>query len=179
MNSAVTIPVTINGNTAKIATADLDATVKSLCGSKAQAYTVYSKLTAVIRSSERCIELYSNTLAATITPKALPIESAYYLIGDLPTWDFSAAANWPFTTTDGEIFTMTVTVTGLSNWKVAPQSAIDNNDWNVVLGNTLQDQNPAMGGTLIANGGSMTLPDAGTYVITLDMTSYTYNVTLQ
>lgn len=36
-----------------------------------------------------------------------------------------------------------------------------------------------MGGTLIANGGSMTLPDAGTYVITLDMTSYTYNVTLQ
>lgn len=186
MAEAIAIPVDVKGNVAKVATADLDANVKTLFGKRPQPDTFYSQLAALVKSADgRRIKLLSNVIPATVTPQAMPIESAYYLIGDFPGWDAAAASGVPFSHSDKDvyedpIFTLTVKIDGAGkNWKVAPQSFIDNgNNWEVVLGNAGGDQNPALEGELLANGGSMNFAEAGTYKITLNMEEYTYTVEL-
>lgn len=185
MANAIEIPVTIEGNVAKVATADLNVKVQTLFGKRPQPDTFYTRLGALVKAAEgRNFNIISNVITATVTPKASPIESAYYLIGDVPGWDFSAAATMPFSHSgkdvyEDPIFTITVTVTGATNWKVAPQSALDNNSWDTVLGNTEADQNPALSGNLADNAsavGCMQFPEAGNYKVTLNMEEYTYNV---
>lgn len=185
MNSGVTIPVTVTGNVAKVAVADLNAKVQTIFGKRPQPNTFYNCLGALVKDAEgRNFELVSNIISATVTPIATPIESAYYLIGDYPGWDFAAAATMPFSHSgkdvyEDPIFTINVTVEGASNWKVAPQSAIDSGSWDTVLGNTEADQNPAFEGILADNAsavGCMQFPEAGNYKVTLNMESYTYTV---
>lgn len=185
MQGKVAVPVTVTGNDVKVAVADVNTKVQALFGKRPQPNTLYANVKGLVKSAEgRNFDLISNTLSATITPIATPIESAYYLIGDYPGWDFAAAATMPFSHSgkdvyEDPIFTINVTVTGASNWKVAPQSAIDNNDWATVLGNTEADQNTALEGNLADDSsaaGCMRFPDAGNYKVTLNMESYTYSV---
>ena len=185
MASAVTLPVTVEGNVAKVAVADLNVKVQTLFGKRPQADTFYNRLGALVKdASGRNFELASNVIVATVTPVATPIESAYYLFGDINGWDMAAAAQYPFTHSgkdvyEDPIFTITVTVEGASNWKVAPQSAIDSGDWATVLGNTEADQNVATEGSLADDKsavGCMQFPEAGNYKVTLNMESYTYSV---
>ena len=182
MADAITIPVDVQGDVAKVATANLDANVKTLYGKRPQANTFYTQLAALVKSADgRRIQLLSNVITATVTPQAMPIESAYYLIGDFPGWNATSASAYAFSHSDKDvyedpIFTLTVTIPSAgSNWKVAPQSFIeDGNNWDVVLGNVAADQNTALEGELLANGGSMQFAEAGTYKITLNMEEYTY-----
>ncbi len=186
MAEAIAIPVDVKGNVAKVATADLDANVKTLFGKRPQPDTFYTQLAALVKSTDgRRIKLLSNVITATVTPQAMPIESAYYLIGDVPGWNATAAAGQPFSHSDKDVyedpvFTLTVTIPNAgANWKVAPQSFIDDGtNWDVVLGNAGGDQNPALEGELLANGGSMNFAEAGTYKITINMEEYTYAVEL-
>lgn len=185
MANAVEVPVTIEGNVAKVAAADLNVKVQTLFGKRPQPNTFYTRLGAKVNAAEgRSFNIISNVISAVATPVATPIESAYYLIGDVPGWDFAAAATMPFSHSgkdvyEDPIFTITITVEGATNWKVAPQSAIDNQSWDTVLGNTEADQNPALSGNLADNAsavGCMQFPEAGNYKVTLNMESYTYSV---
>ena len=185
MANAVEVPVTIEGNVAKVAKADLNVKVQTLFGKRPQPNTFSTRLDAKVKAVEgRNFTIISNVIAATVTPVATPIESAYYLIGDVPGWDFAAAATMPFSHSgkdvyEDPIFTITVTVEGATNWKVAPQSALDNNSWDTVLGNTEADQNTALTGNLADNNsaaGCMQFPEAGNYKVTLNMEAYTYTV---
>lgn len=185
MANAVEVPVTIEGNVAKVAAADLNVKVQTLFGKRPQPNTFYTRLGAKVNATEgRSFNIISNVISAVATPVATPIESAYYLIGDVPGWDFAAAATMPFSHSgkdvyEDPIFTLTITVEGATNWKVAPQSAIDNQSWDTVLGNTEADQNPALSGNLADNAsavGCMQFPEAGNYKVTLNMESYTYSV---
>lgn len=183
---AITIPVAVKDNVVKVATADLDANVKTMYGKRPQANTFYTQLAALVKSTDgRLIRLLSNVITGTVTPQAMPIESNYYLLGDFPGWTAEAASGYPFSHSDKDVyedpyFTLTVTIpTAGTNWKVAPQSFVDDgNNWDVVLGNVAADQNTEMEGELLANGGSMQFAAAGSYKITLNMEEYTYTVEL-
>ena len=185
MQGKVTIPATITGDNVAIAAADLNAKIQTLFGKRPQPDTFYASVRGIVSSpSGRNIELYSNVVTATATPIATPIESAYYLIGDVPGWDFAAAATMPFSHSgkdvyEDPIFTLTITVDGEKYWKVAPQSAIDSGSWDTVLGNTEADGSTSTEGSLADNAtaaGAMKFPGAGNYKITLNMESYTYTV---
>lgn len=185
MAGAIAVPATVEGNVAKIAVADLNTKIQTLFGKRPQPDTFYTRLNAMVKAAEgRNFNLISNVITAIATPVATPIESAYYLIGDIPGWDFAAAATMPFSHSgkdvyEDPIFTITVSVEGATNWKVAPQSAIDNGSWDTVLGNTEADQNPALSGNLADNAsavGCMQFPEAGNYKVTLNMEAYTYTV---
>lgn len=185
MANAVEVPVTVEGDVAKVLATDLNVKVQTLFGKRPQPNTFYTRLAAKVKAAEgRNFTIISNVITATVTPVATPIESAYYLIGDVPGWDFAAAATMPFSHSgkdvyEDPIFTITVTVEGATNWKVAPQSAIDSGDWATVLGNTEADQNTALSGNLADDksaAGCMQFPEAGNYKVTLNMESYTYTV---
>ena len=185
MASAQTLPVTVEGNIAKVAVADLNAKIQTIFGKRPQPDTFYSRLGAMVKDADgRNFELISNVIAATATPIATPIESAYYLIGDVNGWDFTAAANMPFSHSgkdvyEDPIFTILITVDGEKNWKVAPQSAIDSGKWDTVLGNTEADGSASTTGNLADNAsaaGAMKFPEAGHYKVTLNMEAYTYTV---
>lgn len=183
MAAAVTIPVTVEGNVAKVAAADLNTKVQTLFGKRPQPDTFYNRLGALVKdASGRNFELASNVITATVTPVATPIESAYYLIGELTGWGLVSDYKFNHSGKDvyeDPIFTITVTVEGESYWKVAPQSAIDSQEWATVLGNTEADGSTSAEGSLADDKsavGAMKFPGAGNYKITLNMEAYTYSV---
>ena len=185
MNGAVEVPVIVEENTGKVLAGDLNVKIQALFGKRPQPDTFYSQLKALVKSAEgRNFNIVSNVISATVTPFASPIESAYYLIGDVPGWDMAAAATMPFSHSgkdvyEDPIFTLTVTVDGEKYWKVAPQSAIDSGSWDTVLGNTEADGSTSATGNLADNAscaGAMKFPEAGNYKITLNMEEYSYTV---
>lgn len=183
MNDKSEITATVSGDNVLIATADLNSKIQTLFGKRPQPDTFYLQTIAFVTYPEgRVIELHSNIITATATPIATPIESAYYLIGDVNGWGLNT--DYPFNHSgkdvyEDPIFTITVTVEGESYWKVAPQSAIDNQSWDTVLGNTEADGSTSAQGSLADNAtaaGAMKFPEAGNYKVTLNMESYTYSV---
>ena len=185
MVAPVEVPVIVEGNVAKVLTTDLNTKIQSLFGKRPQPDTFYSQLKALVKCAEGPnFYIISNVIEATVTPFASPIESAYYLIGDVPGWDMAAAATMPFSHSgkdvyEDPIFTLTVTVDGEKYWKVAPQSAIDSGSWDTVLGNTEADGSTSATGNLADNAscaGAMKFPEAGNYKITLNMEEYSYTV---
>lgn len=185
MNAAIELPVVVAGNELKVATADLNTRIQSLFGKRPQPDTFYARIKAVVNTTEgRVIELYSNVVSATATPIAAVIESAYYLIGDINGWSLSADYQFNHSGKDvyeDPIFTIIASVEGESNWKVAPQSAIDSQDWATVLGNTEADGSTSEQGLLADNAtaaGAMKFPGAGNYKVTINMEAYSYTVEL-
>ncbi len=185
MQGKVEIPATITGENVTIAAADLNAKIQALFGKRPQPDTFYASVRGLVSApSGRNFELYSNVITAVATPVATPIESAYYLIGDINGWSLSADYQFNHSGKDvyeDPIFTIIASVEGESYWKVAPQSAIDSNAWDTVLGNTDADGSTATEGSLADNNsaaGAMKFPEAGTYRITLNMEAYTYTVEL-
>ena len=185
MNGAVEVPVIVENDTAMVLAGELNTKIQALFGKRPQPDTFYNQLKVLVKSAEgRNFYITSNVIAATVTPFASPIESAYYLIGEVPGWDFASAATMPFSHSgkdvyEDPIFTLTVTVDGEKYWKVAPQSAIDSGSWDTVLGNTEADGSTSATGNLADNNsaaGAMKFPEAGNYKITLNMEEYSYTV---
>lgn len=185
MNGAVEVPVIVEENTAKVLAGELNTKIQALFGKRPKPDTFYSQLKTLVKSAEgRNFYITSNVIVATVTPFASPIESAYYLVGDVNGWDLAAAAQMPFKHSgkdvyEDPIFTITLTVDDAKNWKVAPQSAIDSGDWKTVLGNTESDGNTSATGNLAddsTNPGAMRFPEAGNYKVTLNMEEYSYTI---
>lgn len=127
-----------------------------------------------------------------VTPVAPVIESAYYLIGTNNGWALDNSA--PFTHSgadvyDDPVFTVTIPVpvdaeTGERvdmYFKIAPQSAIDNENWEVVYG-CATDGDTSLEGKLVQGGsvGAMMQPatdDALYYQISVNMLEGTYTIT--
>lgn len=112
-------------------------------------------------------------------PVDIVIEDAYYLIGDCNGWNMATAI--PFNHVGDDVytqpvFTLEVNVPGGNwYWKIAPQSAIDNENWDVLFG-TVDDGDTSLSGTLTdSNANAGNIVDAGTYVLVIDMYAKTYN----
>ncbi len=173
--------LTLNAS-GQVATADLQAVVTELYGKRPDARTLKGIVNAYMKSEGQIFRASSDTIDIVVTPKAPLIESAYYLIGDVNSWNADQLIK--FTHSDKDVyddpyFTTIIKVTAASYWKIIPQSNVDNNEpWAAGVLGTVVDGDAAMSGSL-----TTTNPQAGKidtevgYVkITLNMMEYTYTI---
>ena len=117
-------------------------------------------------------------MTVSYSPAALPAnakESAYYYVGGFNNWDLSNPT--PFVDKGDGIFELTITI-GDSEWfAFAPQSAVDNQDWNALF------RAPSNGCTDTfgfldndpSTGWSFQCEKGGKYTFSLDMVNYTWS----
>lgn len=115
------------------------------------------------------------------------IEDHYYLLSNATTWDLAspeALAPFEFEHSkydvyDDPVFVIRFKVTAdqLDDyWKIAPQSAVDANNWDLVIG-TETDGDTALYGHLVSEGAQAgKLTQAGNYKMTINMESMTYEI---
>ncbi len=122
-----------------------------------------------------------NDLALSITTQTLPIESAYYMVGDVNGWNQGTVLK--FTDKGSGIFELVVDIaTDKSNFKIIPQSGVDTGGdfWGSALG-TATDGDTSPTGIIVykRNGkepGAICIAKADETKIVLDMNNYTYQV---
>lgn len=189
-SDAIEIPVTMDGTTAYVNSDDLETAHIALFGKSPKAQTVYYRIPVYVEQNGvdyrwggidyYCAEgSYSETI-----PVTLVIEDAYYLLGGATTWTLSEATAYKFDHSDANVyddpvFTYTVDVPDdQCYWKIAPQSAIDNDSWDNVIG-VATDGDTSLEGILVdENANAGRFPEAGTYKITINMEEMTYSMKL-
>ena len=123
-------------------------------------------------------------MQVSITPKAPHISTAYYLAGNMTSWDnpslFAKFSHSDADVYDDPVFTLTITTTGNDQyWKIVPQENMESGDWFGAgcLGVANDGSVDASGTLVVDNPQAGRIQEAGTYVITLDLLEYTYNIT--
>ncbi len=189
-SDAIDIPVTMNGNTGYVSGDDLMTAHIALFGKSPSAQTVYYRIPFYIekdgvdyRWGAQDYYVANGTYQETI-PVTTVIEDAYYLLGDATTWDLTQATAFKFDHSssnvyDDPVFTYKVAIPSDNcYWKIAPQSAIDDNSWDTVIGVAV-DGSTALEGLLVdENPQAGKFPEAGTYEITINMLDMTYSMKL-
>lgn len=122
-------------------------------------------------------------LTVTPVPLDITIEEHYYLIGTLNDWGlndlYPFSHNDAMSVYDDSNFTITVEISEEQAaagwwWKIAPLSAVENNDWNAVVG-TVVDGDTALEGKLTdTDAKAGCINEAGTFLMTINMMDMTY-----
>lgn len=127
----------------------------------------------------------AKTIMVTPIPMDFTIENAYYLIGTCNDWALSAA--YPFKHSDADVyddpvFTIVVNISeeqaaGGWWWKIAPQSAIDSNDWANVDGTEVDGDEALEGKIVLGNDKCKAgcMKKAGTFLMTINMEDLTWS----
>lgn len=132
----------------------------------------------------------SGIIDETCIDSGFVIEDAYYFLGNATTWDLPEATPFAFyhnpdvSPYDDPVFTYTVNVKqevldangGGCYWKIAPQSAVDSNDWATVLGPEIDGDTSESGMLTTDNPGAGKIIEAGRYEITINMETMAYTV---
>lgn len=173
-----------------VAVEELTTAVVDIYGRRPTARTLNAVVEAFVNIDGSSVKATSN-VDIVVTPDAPVIESGYYLM--VGTSSSSVLNNgYPFTHSgadvyDDPVFTVVVSApidvaTGerVDMWfKIAPQSAIENQDWSVVWG-CATDGDTSLTGNLVLNGGAMMQPatdGALYYSISANMLDGTYMIT--
>ena len=177
------IPVSDDG---KVAKSDLQSIITRFYGKRpverqadlnvyAKLFTDASKKTAVI----------SNTISIplVVTPEAATIASAYYLVGDMLTWDANGMQQFSHSDEDvydDPVFTIVFTTTADNQyWKIIPQTNIDNGDFwaNPGVVGVAVDGDTSTEGELVNDGANAgKIETAGKYRMTINMVDFTYKI---
>lgn len=123
----------------------------------------------------------------TCMDQGFTIESNYYLIGNLTDWKL--VSTYPFTHSDRDVyddpvFVATFKVTqdvldangGGCYWKIAPQSSVDNDSWDGVVGPETDGDEAESGNLTDNNPGAGKITSAGNYKMTINMEAMTYTI---
>lgn len=125
-------------------------------------------------------------VTVTPIPMDFTIEQNYYLIGTLNEWGLNN--QHPFKHSDKDVyddpnFSITVEISEEQAaagwwWKVAPQSAVDAENWDVVIGPAVNGET-ALEGTMIQGKDAQAgcIKEAGTFMMTINMEDLTYKFT--
>ena len=177
-------PLTSDGSKLNLPTADLRASVELFYGKRPVASDLSFTVNAYVTSGNQTFKMRSNELDAAVILVAPVIESAYYLIGNVNSWDLGKIDAYKFSHSgrdvyDDPIFSLKVYMAGTDKYfKIVPQSSKDAGSWDGVIGNPI-DGNIAPSGTLtIPNSQAMRIMDDGWVNITLNMMDYTYTLEL-
>ena len=175
----------------QVIVSDLAAAVTDIFGMRPTERTMNATVEAYVAVNGASVKSTA-AVEIKVTPVAPVIESAYYLIGTNNGWALDAST--PFTHSgadvyDDPVFTVTIDApvdaeTGARvdmYFKVAPQSAIDNADWNVVYG-CATDGDTSLEGNLVAGGSAGAMMQPATdgalyYQISVNMLEGTYTIT--
>ena len=177
-------PVSNNGNTLNVATADLRAAVEKFYGKRPDARNLTFFVNAIVTSSDQTFQMRSNDVNIAVTLTAPVIESAYYLIGDVAGWDIGDNLNaYKFNHSsqdvyDDPVFTITVQMSGY--FKIVPQSSKDAGSWTGVLGNPVDGNTELEGALGTGDGfdGAMRVEDNQWVKISINMMDYAYTIEL-
>jgi hypothetical protein len=169
----------------KVDKSELQSVVVDLYGKRPEVRTLSGIVYAYVNVDGQSSLLKSGAIDIKIIPEAPFIDTAYYLIGDMNTWNADNLIQLKHSDKDvyeDPIFSAVVEVPANCFWKVIPQTNVTaGNIWdnNYVLG-CVADGDDALEGTLVVNSengpGAMKIVNKGWVRITLDMMSYTYKV---
>lgn len=130
----------------------------------------------------------SGTIEETCMDQGFVIENAYYFIGNLTDW--ALATTYPFVhqsdkdVYDDPVFVATFKVPqavldangGGCYWKIAPQSAIDSQEWTTVVGPETDGDTSLKGKLTDNNPQAGKITEAGNYKMTINMESMEYTI---
>lgn len=115
--------------------------------------------------------------------QGIEIEDNYYFLSNATTWDLNENAlayamyhNPDVSKYDDPVFTYVFYQSGDNWWKIAPQSAVETEDWSGVIG-TVEDGDESASGILTdqdAQAGK--IPGAGKYEIKVNIEDMTYDI---
>jgi hypothetical protein len=179
------LPSHSENNAAIVNAADLNQAVKELFGRAPNPRTIHLRAYIYILDGNSTSQIPDPLLLGTLTvtpvaPEVI-IEQAYYLIGDINEWNWANIEAHKFAHSDKDVyddpvFTILTEFGANSNFKIAPQSAKDAENWDFVWGNTDSDGFTGTEGNLATGGGSMKIAGTGWARITLNMMELTYTV---
>ncbi len=133
----------------------------------------------------------SGSLTETCMDSGFVIEDNYYLLGNATTWDLGEAATLesckfehdpevsPY---DDPVFVIKFEVSedvasnGGNYWKIAPQSAVDTQDWATVLGTATNGDTATTGMLTNSDPQAGLIPEAGKYKMTVNMETMEYTI---
>ena len=177
----VNVPFSYNGNVLVVNKDDLNQAVYDCFHSMSDAprtLTMQVKGNVMQDGTAIVAQMVSNLVQFNYTAKALPAESkekSFYLIGTNNGWALDATA--PFEDLGDGKYSYIIEVADNHWFKIAPQSAVDEQSWDHVIGNP-EDGSTAVSGFLTVGGssGAMVIEKAGMYEITVDVVNWTYTV---
>ncbi len=174
-----------------VSCADWDNWFRSTLGKSPAEKSNYVRFAAYIQVGDQLSRVGSTAtwfaakeVKVTPIPLDITIESAYYLIGSCNSWglndSFPFNHNDAVSVYDDPVFTRTITISDEEAaagwwWKIAPQSAIDNQNWDVVLGIEVDGSGALEGKLLDVDGKAGCIKEAGTYLVTINLMDMTYS----
>lgn len=167
--------------TGKVLTADLQTTIEELYGKRPILRTFSATLYANVIINGQASLIKGETTVKAI-PVAPHISSAYYMVGDMFTWD--AAGMVQFSHSDKDVYEdpyfsiMFTTTADNQYWKIIPQEHVDEgNIWGTNVVGTAVDGDASLEGTLVnVNAQAGKIEKAGMYKMTINMMDYTYKI---
>ncbi|MCQ2204639.1 MAG: DUF5115 domain-containing protein [Bacteroidales bacterium] len=175
------VPFSCDGNALVVKTADLHNIVRDAFSSLAET-TREVELTAAIASYDEdgqaiATPMADNKIKLSYKTAKLPSnasEEAYYYVGGYNGWNLASPTK--FTDEGDGVYTLTITI-GDGEWfAFAPQSAVEDEDWNALFrapSNGCTDNFGYLDSDQ-ASGFSFQCEKGGTYRFVLDMKNYTY-----
>lgn len=166
----------------KVAKTDLVSAVESLYGKAPEQRTLQTVVVASLKQNSQAFYAKSNQVQTLVTLVKPNISSAYYLVGDMLTWDATGMAK--FTHSDNNVYDDPVfkisfeTTADNQYWKIIPQENVDGDFWDNpgVVGPSV-DGDDSMSGSLVNEGcGAGKIAKAGKYIMTINMMDYTYTI---
>lgn len=110
------------------------------------------------------------------------IEDAYYFLSNATSWDMADATNYRFyhdpdvSPYDDPVFTYVFYQNGDNWWKIAPQSSVDTNSWDNVLGTEEDGDDSDMGVLVNINAQAGKIPGEGKYEFKINMETMEYDI---
>lgn len=138
-----------------------------------------------INANGQAILIDAGSVNLVVTPAAPFIASAYYLVGDMVGWDAIGMVKLSHSSLDvytDPVFSIEFKTTAAGqNLKLIPQTNIDNNNFwyegtQGVVGVKTDGDTSTSGSLVTASPGAIKIPDAGTYLLTINMMDYTYTI---
>lgn len=171
--------------TGKVSAADLQAAVEKLYGKAPTPHAIPMDVIAYTNVNGQSILTTVGTQPIiNVTLVAAPIDSGYYLAGDMFGWD--AATAQPFvhegtgTVYDTPVFGICFTTTDVNKyWKIVTATGVNNPTafWDGSAGTAL-DGDPSLTGNLTTtNPQAGKIEAAGYYYMQINMLDYKYNIT--
>lgn len=177
-----TLPSTEVGGVLKVATLDLEDAVWAIYGKTGAKRPLKLQVKAtILTAAGQASAVTGNALDVVVKTKTLPIEEAYYLVGDVNGWNDKAPLK--FNAKGDGVFELVVTATkDASNVKIIPQSGvIEGGDfWGSAMGTANDGDNSPTGSIAFKrNGkepGAIQIAKAGEMKVTINMNDYSYAV---
>ena len=173
----------INASTeGKVATADLTSAVEALYGKAPDQRTIETVVVASLKQNGQAFYTKSNQVQTLVTLIKSNISSAYYLVGDMLTWDAAGMVKFTHSDTnvyDDPIFEITFETTSDNQyWKIIPQENVDGEFWGNpgVVGPKVDGDDSMAGSLTNENPGAGKIAKAGKYTMTINMMDYTYTI---